>query len=474
MSRFRLLFGINLLWFAYSVVSDGLTSLALPARLQGLVEPSRQASLLGILSFIGLAAGMVVQPLAGAWSDATRRRWGRRVPMALGVGLAIISLVGFALIPKPAPPGEPGQTGLMIAALAVSYIIIQAGLNLAQAAQQGYIPDLVPAGLRGRAAGLKGLLDMAGAMLGFVLLGKALGAGRFGEAAVLMSGLLAGSLLLTIWLVKERPSEEGAPRAAVPPNSAQDPMPAAAAARHIDDAQAEASDQRAVRRPPPRAQSIAGRLRSLFRLEDATSQIFKRLVGARFFFLLATYAVGRFLLYFVGHRLGLDPQRAAEQAGGLLAALALATALSAPVGGWLADLWGRPPLMLIGALLSAAGVVGLIWAASTTAILAFGLLMSLGSGAFAGANWAMTADLAPAQHAGRYFGLANVGSGAAAAAAGLFGPLMDAAGGFVPGGAYTVLFGGAALAYLLAGLIILPAAHSHNLAKTAAHANHFK
>ena len=50
------------------------------------------------------------------------------------------------------------------------------------------------------------------------------------------------------------------------------------------------------------------------------------------------------------------------------------------------------------------------------ALLLFGSAMALGSGAFAAANWAMTADVVPHDRAARSMGIANVGTGAAAAA----------------------------------------------------------
>jgi MFS family permease len=172
-----------------------------------------------------------------------------------------------------------------------------------------------------------------------------------------------------------------------------------------------------------------------------------QVVAARFLFLLGTYAVGRFLLYFVADRLALDPGRAAEEAGGLLAGLALITALAAPPAGWATDRLGRTPLMVAGALLSAAGVLLLIPARSAALIFAGGAVMALGSAMFAAANWARTADLAPVDEAARFFGLANIGTAGAAAAAGLLGPLVDWGNAAAPGAGYTALFVAAALAF---------------------------
>ncbi|MDT8306539.1 MAG: hypothetical protein RRC07_11440, partial [Anaerolineae bacterium] len=66
----------------------------------------------------------------------------------------------------------------------------------------------------------------------------------------------------------------------------------------------------------------------------------------------------------------------------------------------------------------------------------------------AGANWALTADLAPDAEAGRFFGLANFGTAGATAAAGLFGPLVDWGNRAQDEAGYTLLFVSAVAAFL--------------------------
>ena len=157
---------------------------------------------------------------------------------------------------------------------------------------------------------------------------------------------------------------------------------------------------------------------------------------------------------YVADRLHLDVGRAAEAAAGLLAALTLLTLVAAPLAGWAADRFGRMPLMVAGALLSAAGVLLLISAASGFQILVFGSLMAIGSAAFASANWALTADLAPREEAARFFALANVGTAGGAAAAGLLGPLIDWGNRVAPGAGYTALFLVAGLACTISALAL--------------------
>lgn len=401
-TKIKFYLGISIFWLALSLLSDGINTLILPARISGIVDQSHQASALGLLTFLGLLAGMIVQPVAGAASDRWRERIGRKGFLIIGAGLTLVFLGLF------------GYSGTL-AFLAIVYLLIQVSSSLAQAAQQAFIPDLVPASNRGKASGWKAFMDIGGAMLGFVLIGQLLGSGMMNAALVAIGLGLAAALLLTILLVQER----------------QAPTSILA--------------QKAV-------QKTGSRLRGAFQFDFKEHRPFAWLIASRFLFLLGTYSVGRFLLYFVASRLGSDPQEAAGQVGSLLAGLALATVLAAPLAGWAADRWARIPVILFGAIISATGAILLIFSSSLGQIFAFGLLMSLGSAAFSSANWALTADLVPAGESARFFGLANIGTAGAAAAAGLFGPLVDWANAIRPGAGFPALFIAAAMAFLLSAL----------------------
>jgi MFS family permease len=386
----RLLAGISVYWLSLSFLTDGLTTLVLPNDLERYAGESK-ATALGVLTFVGLSAAMVVQPLAGALSDRIRGLGGRRGTIGLGLALTLPALALYAV------------GGL--AAVAAGYVLTLCAASVSQAGQQGFIPDLVPRERRGLASGLKGFMDLAGATLGFVLLGQAVGAGGSRSGLLVIASVLVAGYLLTLALVRE-------PR-----------VPSAA--------------------PSPR-------LRGTFRIDRREHRTFVLLVTARFLFLLGAYIVGRFFLFFVGDRLELDPARAAEQAGALLGALTLVTLLAGPAAGWLADRIGRSRVMSWGALLGAAGPVLLLWAREPWHILLFGSVMSLGTAFFTAANWASTADVVPPAEAGRFFGLANVGTMGAAAVAGLLGPLVDLGNRQEPGAGYGIALTAAALAALAA------------------------
>jgi MFS family permease len=388
----RLLWGISFFWLALSMLLDGTNTLILPVQLEGLANENTRATTLGLLTFFGLMAGALIQPFAGALSDRLKPGLGRKGFIGIGLFLILVSLFFFAIFKS-------------LAAMMVGYIAIQVSASIAQAGQQGLLPDLVDENRRGLASGIKGFMDITGAMLGFVILGSLLGSGQ----PKLALGVIAAALVVTYLIAMVLTPEDRPGKSRIHPGPIS--------------------------------------IGQVFHLDLPQELDFVRLLLSRFLFLLGVYAIGRFLLYFVADRLGLEAAQAAEKAGALLAGLALVTVLASPLTGWLADRFGRIPLMLAGSLLGAAGALTLIWAASSAQILLFGGLMSLGSAAFAGGSWALIADLVPKDGSARYFGLANLSTAGATAAAGLFGPIIDWSNLIWPGSRFTVLFIAAALAF---------------------------
>ena len=390
MSRL-LLAGVSVFWLGLSVLSDPVSSLLLPVRLATITPGEQVATTLGLATFFGLVAGMLVQPPTAQLSDALRARFGRRPFLIVG---AVAALGGLALV----------GAGSAVPIVVLGYVLTQLAVNVAQAAQQGFIPDVVPERARGRAAALKAFLDLGGLVAGAVLVGALIGSGTapviVGLGAVVL-GTLAGTLVLA-----REPTD---PRAAV---------------------------------TWPRAG-----VRQTLGIDLTRHAAFVRIVAARFAFLLGTFAVGRFLFLYVRDRLALAGAEAARETAGLLVVLGIVAAVAALPAGWAAERVGRGRLMVAASLTSAIGVLFLIVAGTTEQIAAAGLLLSIGSGIFATANWARTADLVPEAEGARFFAIANYGTVAATAAAGLAGPLVDAGNATAQGSGYTLLFVVAAMCF---------------------------
>jgi MFS family permease len=405
LSTWRLLFGISIFWLALSVLFDGINGVLLPTRLLQLGNGDASATVLGFTTFVGLLAAALIQPIAGAFSDRRRGRWRRRPGVILGAAFALIGLLGFG-----------GSSSLIL--LLAAYLLVQVAASVAQASQQGFIPDVVPAHQRGFASGWKSFMDFGGSLIGFAVIGVFLGSGDTEGAVVAVGVIVITACVLTLVLAVEPEAEA---------------------------------------RPETDRPSAAATVINAFRVDPQAHRSFLWLVASRFLFLLATYAIGRFLLFFVADRLGLGAEEAAARTSGLLVGLLLVTILAAPLAGWVADRLGRVPVMVAGSMLSAAGAVFLMGATNEAQIFGFGSAMSVGSATFAGASWALMADLVPRTEAARFFGLANLGNAGAAAGAGLFGPLIDASEHMAPGMGYPGLFAAAAVLFVASGFVAVRA-----------------
>jgi MFS family permease len=378
--------------------------------------------MLGLLLFVGLAAGALVQPVVGAYSDRISlapgsrwARWGRRQPLILvGLLLTLAFLAGFAF-----------AGNLLL--LGLAYLGINVGAGVAQAGTQGLMPDLVPTTQRGSASGLKGLLELSGSLVGFALAGALIKKGQPLGVLLAIGVLLVLGMLITFALVRE------GRRAALLASAAAPEMPVVVVGPASTLAQQAARERESL---PLTASPPSGR------------SVFVRVLVSRFLFLFGVYGIGHFLLYYMGDRLHLT--NAAAATGGLLATLTLVTALVALGGGILSDRVGRLPVIWAAGILSALGALLLIPASSLLTIFLGGAVMGVGSGLFASSNWALTADLTPKGTGGRHFGLLALATSGAAAVAGLLGPLVDAVG-------YNALFLAATLAFGLS-VVVLPRA----------------
>lgn len=401
MSKIRLLLGTSIFWLSLGMLNQGLGVLGLTSDL--LDVPGAGANVLGLIIFVGLLAGMLVQPLAGTLSDQLRARWGRTSIIIAGVGLVLVAILSLASV----------QTW---EGVALSYTLVHIAAGIAQAGQQALIPDLVPTGQRGTAAGIKGLMGMGGAALGIVLLGCVSSNEGVNRALLVIGATLVGTLGFSMALLRE--------------------------GSQLASNRGWKGLWRAIR--------VALRIgaKDAYRLDIARHRGFAQLVVSRFLFLLGTSAVGRFLLLFVADRLGLDLVQATAETSILLAELASITAVLSPVAGWAADRLGRMPLMVAGAIMGAFGTLLLPLARNSWQILVFGGLLACGLAAFTCANWALTADIVPQGQAARFMALANWGTAGALACAGLFGLLIDGGNQIAPGMGYIALFIASALALL--------------------------
>lgn len=395
--RTRQLWLVNAYWPGLAFMWNSLHLILLPAILLEFVDDARKNTALGLLTFMGLVIALVVQPVSGAVSDAWVTRFGRRRPLIL-IGTAL-DLVFLALI----------GTASDLATLAVGYIGLQFTSNIAHGPAQGLMHDRVPPQQMGIASGVKNFLDMAGMVVSSLAVGRLLSPENPEPLGVigLVGAILVVGALLVILGVRETV-----------------PTPAAAG-------------------------EWRERARAAFRIDWQGNTAYWRLIGSRLLFLFGIYGIQAFAQYYV--RDTLETENPVKLTGDLLATIVLTLIAFSILAGYLCDRFGRRPMHVAAAALTAVGSLLMLGAHTPAAVLAFGSVIGAGIGVFITANWALANDLAPEGEAGKFLGLTNLATAGAGALSRLTGPGLDWLNAFRPGQhlGYTALFVGAAVVALV-------------------------
>lgn len=162
------------------------------------ISPENPAAVIGAVLPVGAIGALVANPLAGALSDRTRTRWGRRRPWLVGgiVGLTL-ALVGVAL-------------STSVLALTVFWLIAQVVANATLAALVASFADNVPSVQRGRGSSIINIGQNVA-----ILAGTYLSVGLVDHLAILFiaPGVL-GIVLVAIYAAVSRdelPAERPAP-----------------------------------------------------------------------------------------------------------------------------------------------------------------------------------------------------------------------------------------------------------------------
>jgi MFS family permease len=186
----------NLYWLGLNMASGSLTPFILPFLVAQFVGDAVKGTYLGWLRSAGLIMAIIIQPMAGLLSDRSTARWGRRRPYIL-VGTAL-DLVFLILI------GLSGNYWLLF----VAVLALQFSSNLAHGALQGIIPDLVPEDQRGRASGVKAMMELLPVILVSFVVAPFVGSGRVWIAILIVMASLLATALVTVFAVREEPLRE--------------------------------------------------------------------------------------------------------------------------------------------------------------------------------------------------------------------------------------------------------------------------
>ena len=149
---------LNALWLPLTFQDTALMTIAVPAATVTLA-PADHVFVLSVLASVTALASMVVPPLGGWLSDALRRRGGsRRTFVAGGLAIDVAALVALSY---------PHS----LLAFAVLLVVATVGANIALCAYQALLPESVPRENWGAVSGVRGVMTLAGTVLGFAIAG---------------------------------------------------------------------------------------------------------------------------------------------------------------------------------------------------------------------------------------------------------------------------------------------------------------
>jgi MFS family permease len=173
---------LNALWVPLTFQDSALMTIAVPAALL-VLAPKSHVVALSALASIAAAAAMIVPPLAGWLSDHARRGGGeRRAFVAVGLAIDVAALVALAFARN-------------LLAFDVCLVLAVVGANVALAAYQALLPELVPRSQWGAVSGVRGAASLVGTVLGLSVAGAAPDPRITFVAAALVIALCSVSLL---------------------------------------------------------------------------------------------------------------------------------------------------------------------------------------------------------------------------------------------------------------------------------------
>lgn len=381
-----LLFGANLaVWMGFFTPIQVL----LPNQVAEIAPLSKEA-MLGWVTGAGAFAALIANPLAGALSDRTAGRFGRRHPWTFAG--AIVGAAGLVLL-------SMQQT---ILGVALCWVGVQICFNAMLAALTAAVPDRVPVSQRGAVSGWIGMPQVLGVVLGTLLVTTIITGTRPGYLAVAIAVVV---LMLPFVLA-----------------SRDDPLPASA-------------------RP-----SLNLRI---FWVSPRQHPDFAWAFATRFLVQLGNSMATLYLLYFLTDALRLD-----DPDGGLLILILIYTVgimATTVVAGRISDRSGRrKPLVIVsGFVMAVAALLLAVWPTWTVTMVAAAVL-GCGFGIYVAVDQALITQVLPAA-AGRAkdLGIINIANSAPQVLApAIAGPIVATLGG------YPVLYAATAVVALLGGIFV--------------------
>ncbi len=324
------------------------------------IDPASKESSLGLVVAAGALVALVASPLAGAFSDRTSSRLGRRRTWVLWPTLAaaaVLALMG-------------GLT--TIGGLTLGWALAQLTLNASYAAVTALLPDQVPVAQRGTVGAVVGAAQPLGVILGSLIATLVPGDNTAPDGQRLRYLVVVVVLLTAVLFVARMPD----------PRLDRERIPAF----HL------------------------GSFVRAFWVSPREHPDFAWVFVTRFLVILGTAFVTTYLLYFTRDVLGKSPDEAGDTVAAILQFYIVALLVAALVAGPLSDRVGRVKPFVIGAsLVCAAAIVVLAFARTQGAATIAAIIMGAGFGAYTAVDLGLISRVLPsAGDRARDLGIINI------------------------------------------------------------------
>ncbi|PKP93356.1 MAG: MFS transporter [Alphaproteobacteria bacterium HGW-Alphaproteobacteria-16] len=338
--RTKLQLSLMVNFFLLMALYSGVLGVLLPNQIAELDEGAK-ANNLALLFAITSVFSTLTTPIAGALSDRTRTRWGRRSPW-----IAIASLIGSAAL-----FGVSWMTSFW--SLMIFWVMATVAYNSMQPAMTTLIADRFAPEKRGGVSGIVGAGMTAGLTAGTVV------AGYLAGDRVLAYGLfalaIAASCIAFVVINREPPSDQ------------------------------------APRRPMQWGAFLKG-----FWISPREHPDFAWAFASRFFIYMGYQAVAAYLLYILRDYIGLGNAESNIAIANMAIVTLIFLVISSLGSGWLSDRYQRrKPFVILGSLIMGCAMVAPLVAPTMQGMWAYAAIIGVGYGMFMSIDMALMTQVLP-------------------------------------------------------------------------------
>ena len=399
-ARWRLQLSLMVNFFLLMALYSGVLGVLLPNQIAAL-DPGNKANNLALLFAITSIFSTLATPIAGALSDRTRSRWGRRAPwIAIGSLAGSLALFGVSLMTS-------------FWSLIVLWVMAAIAFNAMQPAMTTLIADRFAPEVRGNVSGIVGAGMTAGLTAGTVV------AGYLAGEALLAYGLFAAAVAmscLAFVLLNREPSSAAMPH-----------------------------------RPIRWGEFVRG-----FWISPRDHPDFAWAFLSRFTIYMGYQGVAAYLLYILRDYIRLSDGDSNVAIANMAIVTLVCLVASSLLSGWLSDrMQRRKPFVIFGSLIMGCAMVAPLALPSMTGMWIYAAVIGVGYGMFMSIDIALMTQVLPKSETGdegRDLGVLTT----AVNIPQIISPVMAAALLGLTGGDYRVIFAAAIVFVFGSALCVLP------------------